>query len=128
MEEKKMTKKDYYSLIREVVENTEVEDKNELIDFINKQISQIETKAEKAKIRATEKQKTGDELRSEVKAVLTNELQIIDTIMAQINNEDITKAKVVARLTQLVKNGEAEKEEVKTEDGKSIKAYRVINN
>lgn len=128
MEEKKMTKKDYYSLIREVVENTEVEDKNELIDFINKQISQIETKAEKAKIRATEKQKTGDELRSEVKAVLTNELQTIDTILAQINNEDITKAKVVARLTQLVKNGEAEKEEVKTEDGKSIKAYRVINN
>ena len=128
MEEKKITKKDYYNLIREVVENTEIENKDELISFIDRQVSQIETKAEKAKIRATEKQKAGDELRNEVKAVLTNELQTIDTIMAQINNEDITKAKIVARLTQLVKNGEVEKEEVKTEDGKSVKAYKIINN
>lgn len=57
MEEKKMTKKDYYTLIKKMVEKTNVEEKDELIEFVNKQISQIEAKAEKAKIRAIEKQK-----------------------------------------------------------------------
>ena len=125
MEEKKMTKKDYYTLIKEKVEETDIERKDELIEFINKQISQIEAKAEKAKIRAIEKQKAGDELRDKVKSILTNELQTADAITAQIDDEDITKAKVIARLTQLVKNGDAEKEDVKTEDGRSVKAYKI---
>lgn len=125
MEEKKMTKKDYYTLIKEKVEETNIEEKDELIEFINKQISQIEAKAEKAKIRAIEKQKAGDELRDKVKSILTNELQTADAIVAQIDDEDVTKAKVIARLTQLVKNGDAEKEDVKTEDGKSVKAYKI---
>jgi len=125
MEEKKMTKKDYYTLIKEMVEKVDVEGKNELIEFIDKQISQIEVKAEKAKIRATEKQKAGDELRDRVKSILTDELQTADDITAQIGDESITKAKVIARLTQLVKNGDAEKEDVKTEDGRSIKAYKI---
>lgn len=125
MEEKKMTKKDYYTLIKEKVEETNIEEKDELIEFINKQISQIEAKAEKAKIRAIEKQKAGDELRDKVKSILTNELQTADAIVAQIDDEDVTKAKVIARLTQLVKNGDAEKEDVKTEDGRSVKAYKI---
>lgn len=125
MEEKKMTKKDYYTLIKEKVEETNIEEKDELIEFINKQISQIEAKAEKAKIRAIEKQKAGDELRDKVKSILTNELQTADAIVAQIDDEDVTKAKVIARLTQLVKNGDAEKEDIKTEDGRSVKAYKI---
>lgn len=125
MEEKKMTKKDYYTLIKEKVEETNIEEKDELIEFINKQISQIEAKAEKAKIRAIEKQKAGDELRDKVKSILTNELQTADAIVAQIDDEDVTKAKVIARLTQLVKNDDVEKEDVKTEDGRSVKAYKI---
>ena len=125
MEEKKMTKKDYYTLIKEKVEETNIEGKDELVEFINKQISQIEAKAEKAKIKAIEKQKAGDELRDKVKSILTNELQTADAITAQIDDEDVTKAKVIARLTQLVKNGDAEKEDVKTEDGRSVKAYKI---
>ena len=125
MEEKKMTKKDYYTLIKEKVEETNIEEKDKLIEFINKQISQIEAKAEKAKIRAIEKQKAGDELRDKVKSILTNELQTADAIVAQIDDEDVTKAKVIARLTQLVKNDDVEKEDVKTEDGRSVKAYKI---
>ena len=125
MEEKKMTKKDYYTLIKEKVEETNIEGKDELVEFINKQISQIEAKAEKAKIKAIEKQKAGDELRDKVKSILTNELQTADAITTQIDDEDVTKAKVIARLTQLVKNGDAEKEDVKTEDGRSVKAYKI---
>ena len=125
MEEKKMTKKDYYTLIKEKVEETNIEEKDELIEFINKQISQIEAKAEKAKIRAIEKQKAGDELRDKVKSILTNELQTADAIVAQIDDEDVTKTKEIARLTQLVKNDDVEKEDVKTEDGRSVKAYKI---
>ena len=36
MEEKKMTKKDYYTLIKEKVEETNIEEKYELVEFINK--------------------------------------------------------------------------------------------
>ncbi len=125
MEEKKMTKKDYYTLIKEMVEKIDIEGKNELIEFVDKQISQIEAKAEKAKIRATEKQKAGDELRDRVKSILTDELQTADDITAQIGDENITKAKIIARLTQLVKFGEAEKDDVKTQDGRNVKAYKI---
>lgn len=127
MEEKKMTKKDYYILIKEKIEETNIEGKDELIEFVDKQISQIEAKAEKAKIRATEKQKIGDELREKIKSILTNELQTADDITAKIDEEDITRAKVIARLTQLVKIGEVEKEDVKTEEGRSVKAYKIID-
>lgn len=127
MEEKKMTKKDYYILIKDIVENTNIEEKTELIEFLNKQISQIEAKAEKAKIRATEKQKAGDELRNKIKSILTNELQTADSLTAQIGDEDITRAKVIARLSQLVRLGEITKEDIKTEDGRSVKAYKIVN-
>ena len=123
--EKKVTKKEYYDLIRNIIEGANIAEKDELLEFINKQVAQIEAKAEKAKIRAIEKQKAGDELRDKVKSILTNELQTADAIVAQIDNEDITKAKVIARLTQLVKNDDAEKEDVKTEDGRSVKAYKI---
>ena len=127
MEEKKMTKKDYYILIKDIVENANIEEKTELIEFLNKQISQIEAKVEKAKIRATEKQKAGDELRNKIKSILTDELQTADSLTAQIGDENITRAKVIARLSQLVRLGEITKEDIKTEDGRSVKAYKIIN-
>ena len=128
MEEKKMTKKDYYMLIKDIIENdSNIEEKEELIEFINKQVTQIETKAQKAKIKAEEKKNAGDELRDIVKSILTTELQTSEVITEKIGREDVTKAKVVARLTQLVKLGEAEKADVKTEEGKTVKAYKIID-
>ena len=125
MEEKKLTKKDYYNLIKGIIENTEVEGKDGLMEFIDKQVAQIEAKAEKAKERATEKKVVGDELREIVKGALTNEYQTANDITDKIDNEEVTKAKVVARLTQLVKAGEVEKADAKTEDNKSVKVYKL---
>lgn len=120
MEEKKMTKRDYFEAIKEIVaENTE------LVEFCDKQIEQLDKKAEKAKARAAERKVEGDELRDTIENLLTDDYQIIDDVLAQLDNEEITKAKVVARLTQLVKNGLAEKAEVKTEDGKKVMAYKL---
>ena len=122
-EVKKVTKKENYEMLMEIVENSNSEMKAELVDFITKQIESIDAKAAKAKEKAAEKRAEGDELRAAVKAVLTEELQTAETILSQIEGEELTKAKIVARLTQLVKNGEASKEEIKTEEGKKIMAY-----
>ena len=66
-----------------------------------------------------------DELRGVIKSVLTDEFQTADAITSQIDGEDITRAKVIARLGQLVKNGEAEKTDVKTDDNRTVKAYKL---
>ena len=121
---KKVTKKEYYVMLKEVVENSNSENKDELVEFIEKQITLLDNKAAKAKERAAEKRAEGDELRSLVEATLTDEYQTITDITEQIDNEDVTKAKVTARLTQLVKDGLAVKEEAKTEDGKKVMVYR----
>lgn len=125
--EKKITKKDYYGILKTIVEGIEVENKEDLLAFIDNELKLIENKSIKAKERAAEKKAEGDELRATVKAILTTENQTIDEIFGQIEGEDLTKAKIVARLTQLVKAGEAKKEEVKSENGKRIMVYALAN-
>ena len=125
--EKKMTKKDYYEMLKTTVEGVEVENKEDLLTFIDRELELIENKSVKAKERAAEKRAEGDELRAAVKSILTTENQTIDEIFGQIEGEDLTRAKIVARLTQLVKTGEAKKEEVKSEDGKRIMVYALAD-
>ena len=124
--EKKVTKRDYYEMLKEIVLNANVEGTTELVEFIDKQVSLIDSKAEKAKVRNAEKKANGDELREVVQNVLTDEFQTIDAIVAQIEGEEITKAKVTARLTALVNNGIAEKTDVKDDEGRKLKAYKLV--
>ena len=123
---KKITKRDYYEMLKEIVLNANVEGTTELVEFIDKQVSLIDSKAEKAKARNAEKKANGDELREAVQNVLTNEFQTIDAIVSQIEGEEITKAKITARLTSLVKNGIAEKTDVKDDEGRKLKAYKLV--
>ena len=129
MEEKKTTKKEYFTMLKDIVrgENTDLTaEQSDLLDFLDKQITLIDSKAEKAKERAAEKRAAGDELRAVVQSTLVaDHFQTVDTITSQIEGEDVTKQKIVARLTQLVKDGLAEKTDVKTEDGRSVKAYKL---
>ena len=101
--EKKVTKKEYYAMLKEIVEGADVDNQVELVEFIDKQITLLENKAAKAKEKAAEKRAEGDELRATVEAALTDEYQTIAAITEQIEGEDVTKAKITARLTQLVK-------------------------
>ena len=125
MAEVKITKKDWYAQIRVIVEESDNEQKEGILGFIDHEVELLEAKAAKAAERASSKKADGDELRNAVQAVLTNDLQTIDAITAQIEGEDITKAKVTARLTQLVKAGVATKDMVKTEDGRKVTAYKL---
>lgn len=129
--EKKTTKKEYYTMLRDIVrgdsDSEMTNSQYELIEFIDKQIEAIKTKAEKAKEKAAEKKANGDELREVVQSVLTDEYQTIDAIASQIKGEDVTKAKITARLTSLVKAGLATKSDLRNEEtGKTQKAYKLI--
>lgn len=125
MENKKLTKKDYYGMLKEIVLTSNVDNKEELEAFIDRQVEIIDNKAEKAKERAAEKKAEGDELRAAIKSVLTEDYQSADDILAQLEGEDLSKAKIIARLTQLVNNGDAEKAQAKAEDGKKFMTYRL---
>ena len=122
--EKKITKKDYFAMVAEIVDNSNAENKDELMEFIEKQVEALDKKAAKAKERAAEKKAEGDALRDKVEAVLTNEVQVIDQIVEAIGDEDVTRNKVVARLTQLVKADTAVKEEVKN-GSKKVMGYKL---
>jgi hypothetical protein len=121
--DKKVTKREFYEMLKGIAEGA---GKTELVEFVEKQIASLDSKAEKAKERNAEKKAAGDELREVVQSVLTNDYQTIDAIVAQIEGEDITKAKITARLTSLCKNGIAEKTDVKDDEGRKLKAYRLI--
>lgn len=125
MENKKLTKKDYYGMLKNIILTSNVDNKEELEAFVDRQIEIIDNKAEKAKERAAEKKAEGDELRAAIKSVLTEDYQSADDILAQLEGEDLSKAKIIARLTQLVNNGDAEKAQAKAEDGKKFMTYRL---
>lgn len=129
MAEVKVTKKDWYAQIRDVVEASDSENKEDIINFIDHEVQLLEAKAAKAAERAASKKADGDALKEVVFGVLTNKLQTVDEIMANIDGEDVTRSKVVARLTQLVKSGVAEKDMIKVEkDGEKAKkatAYKI---
>lgn len=124
--EKKMTKKDYFMELKEIVEKSNSELKNELVYFIESQIVNINNKAVKAKERAEAKKAEGDSLRELVKSKLTNEFQDAETITNAIDEADVSKSKVIARLTQLVNLGIAEKTDIKNAEGKTRKAYKLV--
>lgn len=131
--EKKVTKKDILTAIATLISedaSVQIEEVTvtgeDVIDYVNKTIEQLENKANKARERAAEKKTEGDELRTAVAAVLTNEYQPIDAITSAIDMEDVTKSKVTARLTQLVRAGLAKKEQIKVGDRK-VMGYAAVS-
>lgn len=120
----RMTKAMWLEEIKGVLEASDYERKVEAMEFVDLQLAAIAAKAEKAKERAAKVKAEGDELRTAVQAVLTQELQTIDAIVEQIEGEDVTKAKVTARLTALVKAEVARKDTVK-EGSRKVMAYAL---
>lgn len=119
MENKTMTKKDMYALIAEMCA-----DNPDVVAFCENEVAKLDAKAAKAKERAAQKRKEGDELYAAVVSVLTAEPQTRDAVFAQIEGEGLTVAKIGARLSQAVKNGDAVKTTEKVE-GKSKVMYAL---
>ena len=121
--EKKMTKKEMFGLLLELLETAEVAERDELKNFVAHEIEMIENKAEKAK--TYKRKKTADVLKEQIYTKLDAlEFRTIHDIVSDFDNADITAAKVSARLTSLVKEGLAVKEEIKIENRK-LMGYKL---
>ena len=129
----KLTKKDFYAALKEMVIMSEVEmvgeiPAEEVIAFIDKSVEQIDNKATKAKEKAAEKKAAEDDIYKAVVAALTADFQTIDEITAAVQeatgDEEITKSKVTARLTKAVKAEVAKKEQVK-KDSRKVMSYAL---
>lgn len=125
--EKKITKKENFTKIIEVLTDAGRED---LAAVIEHEIELLDAKSSKAKATAAKKKAEGDALRDAVQAVLTNELQTIADITAQVEGDEISTAKVQYRLNALVGAGIASKEQVTVGEGEArrkLMAYRIAN-
>ena len=121
--EKKMTKKEMFGLLLELLETAEVAERDELKNFVAHEIEMIENKAEKAK--TYKRKKTADVFKEQIYTKLdVLEFRTIHDIVSDFNDADITAAKVSARLTSLVKEGLAIKEEIKIENRK-LMGYKL---
>ena len=114
--EKKITKRDNFNAIIEVLTDAGRED---LANVIKHEIELLDNKAAKAKATAAKKKTEGDALRDAVQAVLTDELQTIADVTAKVEGDEITSAKVQFRLNALVGAGIARKEQVTVGEGDS---------
>ena len=122
----KMTKIDCFEQLAGIVEASDVENKEDILKFIQGSIETLENRKRAAQERAEKKKNEPDELADAVKAVLSEELQTADDIAAQIEGEDVTKQKVVARLTKMVNAGTVRKDSVKTDDKRKVMGYALV--
>ena len=122
----KMTKIDCFEQLAGIVEASDVENKEDILKFIQGSIETLENRKRAAQERAEKKKNEPDELADAVKAVLSEELQTADDIAAQIEGEDVTKQKVVARLTKMVNAGTVRKDIVKTDDKRKVMGYALV--
>ena len=121
--EKRVTKRDIYA---DIITMAREADREDIVEFCEVQIEQLERKAEKAKERKASKAAAGDALKDAIAAVLTEDLQTAADITEKVMDagDEVTRAKVVARLTKLVKEGVAGKMQVKV-DKKKVMAYAL---
>lgn len=124
MAETKITKKERFANVRDIVEASNAANKVELLAFIDTEVEHLEAKAAKAAERAAAKKAEGDELRATIQSLITDELQTADQLTLAIEDPSVTKAMVVARLGQLVRAELVVKENMKV-DGRTLVGYRL---
>ena len=130
----KMTKKETFEMIIDLVSGLDVEQVDTVVEFCEKEIAALDRTAEKAKETAAKKKAENDALLEVVYDALgEDEFETIAAIakrVAEVEPES-TVGKVQYRLTALAKEGRAEKSTIvipATEDTKMRKVvgYRKI--
>ena len=123
----KKTKVMYFAELKDMVmEAEEITDelKDELVDFIDKQVETIEKRKVAAAARAEKKRAEADALTDEIFALMTEDFMTADEIVDMLDDETITRNKVTARLAKLIKAEKVVKETIKI-DGKRRMAYKL---
>lgn len=129
MADKKVTKREMFEGLKAILtENFEAAEVADYVEFIDKEVSAIDTRAEKEKTRRAEKKAEGDALGDAVKAAIEGAEEpitaegIVDTII--VDFPEATVAKVRYRASKLVKDEVVTKTELKI-DGRKVVAYTV---
>ena len=120
----KITKRDNYKTLIAMVEASDREDKEQLIEFLNKEIRLLINRADKERERAAKKKVDGDELREKVEKLIGEDWITPDDIVAALDETEVTRNKVIARVSQLIKIGKVEKGSAKINDRKVV-VYRL---
>lgn len=118
----KRTKVQLFNALKDIVIATEVDNRDEFIQFIDNELAILDKRKATAKARQAKKKAEGDELTKIVYNALTDEPMTNTDIIEKINDEAVTAAKVTARLTKLINQGMVEKQILKI-DGKKRTAY-----
>lgn len=112
---KKLTHRDYFYRLYSIIKRTNVEDKEELLEFIRGRLKYLDSKDySNNKMYVLNHVIKGDEVREAVYSVLSFDYwKDIDLILEQISDlldEEITRNKVRHRLDQLIKLKAVKKE------------------
>lgn len=118
-----LTKKDYFSLLLDIVINSNHPKKNELYYFLNSQIASIENKALKEKNRRENNNNIKENIK-DILSLLTEDFQTADDILNKLTNSPMTIAQIRGYLTQLVKDNLVDKTDIII-NGKIKKAYKI---
>lgn len=116
-----MIKRDYFKRLRTIVEAEGINDNDDLIAFIDKEIAAIDKEQE----RKSEKTSAFMNL---VRAELSDEPMTATMIAKNITEktgEEISRNKVSTAMAKLFRAGEVTKSEIKTEDKKRQVAYTL---
>lgn len=119
-----MTNREKFEKISAVFATLDDADRDEIMEFCEKEIAAITRRNEKAKERATSKRAEGDALRERIYETLGEEPKAIADIVAELADDTITPSKVVARANALVKEGRVTKTTIKV-DGRKLVAYSI---
>lgn len=114
MAEKKITKKDRFEEIKGIIEQLEIENKEDIIAFLKNEIELLEKKSENRK--PTEKQLEFQSLTEELKSILTKLGQpstIKEIKSANEKFNEFSPQKISAMLLQLIKKDEVVRTELK---------------
>lgn len=105
--EKKVTKKEMFAELYTLVENSVIDNKNDLLGFIDHEIELLEKKSSKVTMTATQKENIG--IMETIKEVLAK--KPYSTVSELIKDERLpyTNQKISALLKKLVDGGEVEK-------------------
>ena len=112
MEKTKLTKRDYFKMLAGVVENSGIDNREELQAFINHELELLDKKSASRETATTAKQKENEDLKEYIigtlmeinRAVTITELQTEDAKLGELTNQ-----KISAMLKQLVDNNQVTK-------------------
>lgn len=116
---KNMEKITERELLKNIVDNYDGENQEQVIALAQKKIAQLDHRNEKARERNAKKAATPDELTEKILSLLTDEPQTVNELVAAIGDPKVSNPKVSTRASKLVKAGKAEKTEVAVEGKKS---------